>query len=322
MHSPADLRLLIEQKLSTWPWPKDPVLLYEPMNYLMGLGGKRMRPIACLMSAEIFGTKPEQALTPALGIEFFHNFTLAHDDIMDQAPLRRGNQTIHTKWDENVGILSGDALMIKAYQCFEGLPAEAFKKAMIRFNQTALEVCEGQQYDMDFSISPEVDLESYLRMIRFKTAVLLGFSFELGGIIAGVSEEDCKNLYNMGVDMGIGFQIHDDFLDAFADPKKFGKKVGGDIVEKKQTFLLIAARNKANPEQRKDLEAWLNHENESLKVEKVKDIFTELGIPSMAQREAASYFDKAKAALDALKAPSSQKLMISTLLEELRLREF
>ena len=223
---------------------KDPVNLYEPILYILKLGGKRLRPVLTLMTAEIFDTSYEKALDAALAVEVFHNFSLVHDDIMDDAPLRRGQETVHEKWDINTGILSGDAMLINAYQLFENYDGNTFKDLAKLFSKTAIEVCEGQQYDVDFETRDDVTIPEYLKMIQFKTAVLLGASLEMGAIVANASQSCRDAIYNFGRDLGIAFQLQDDYLDAFGDPLTFGKQVGGDIIENKKTFLYLTALQK------------------------------------------------------------------------------
>ena len=220
---------------------REPKNLYEPIEYILNLGGKRLRPILTLMTADCFEGDVMTALDAALAVEVFHNFSLIHDDIMDDAPLRRGHQTVHEKWDLNTGILSGDAMLIMAYQLFENYPPEVFQKLAILFSKTALEVCEGQQYDIDFETRDEVSISEYLKMIEYKTAVLVGAAMKMGAIIAGATLEDQNRCYEFGRNLGIAFQLQDDYLDAFGNPETFGKQVGGDIIENKKTYLFLKA---------------------------------------------------------------------------------
>ena len=218
---------------------RQPESLYNPVNYILNLGGKRLRPVLTLMTADIFDADYNNALNAALSIEVFHNFSLIHDDIMDDAPLRRGQPTVHEKWDINTGILSGDAMLIIAYQLFETYEAETFQKLAKLFSKTALEVCEGQQYDMDFENRDDVTIAEYLKMIEYKTAVLVGAAMQMGAIVANASADDQQHIYNFGKNLGIAFQLQDDYLDAFGDPETFGKQVGGDIIENKKTYLYL-----------------------------------------------------------------------------------
>ena len=209
-----------------------------PINYILQLGGKRLRPVLTLMTADIFDADYKKALDAALSVEIFHNFSLVHDDIMDDAPLRRGQQTVHEKWDLNTGILSGDAMLIMAYQLFENYEPKTFQDLAKLFSKTALEVCEGQQYDVDFETRDDVTIPEYLKMIEYKTAVLVGAAMKMGAIVANASKSDQEDIYSFGRLLGIAFQLQDDYLDAFGDPKTFGKQVGGDIIENKKTYLL------------------------------------------------------------------------------------
>lgn len=273
---------------------KSPLELYEPVNYILSLGGKRMRPMLVLMGSYLFSNDWQTAVKPSLAVELFHNFTLMHDDIMDDAPLRRGKPTVHTKWDGNTAILSGDAMMIKAYDFLDDLPAENYKKAVQLFNKTAVEVCEGQQYDMNFETREDVSEVEYLEMIRLKTAVLLGFSLELGALLGGANEADCQAIYQFGEDIGIGFQLKDDILDVYGDSAQFGKQVGGDILANKKTFLLIEALEKANTQQRSLLTYWLTRDSfdPQEKVDAVTAIYNEIGVKKLAEEKMNAYFEK------------------------------
>ena len=220
---------------------KEPKNLYEPISYILSLGGKRMRPVLTLMAAEVFNVDCEQAIPAATAVEVFHNFSLIHDDIMDDAPLRRGHQTVHEKWDLNTGILSGDAMLILAYQYFETYEATVFQQLAKLFSKTALEVCEGQQYDVDFEVRDDVTIPEYLKMIEYKTAVLVGAAMKMGAIVAKTSDENANLIYDFGLNLGIAFQLQDDYLDAFGDPETFGKQVGGDIIENKCTSCCLSS---------------------------------------------------------------------------------
>ncbi len=266
-----------------------PKNLYEPIHYILQLGGKRIRPILTLMSCELFGGNYKDALQAATAIEMFHNFTLIHDDIMDKAPLRRGKETVHIKWDENIGILSGDALMIMSYQMLELYDDHTFKKLHTLFNKTALQICEGQQYDMDFETRNDVSLKEYIKMISFKTAVLLACSLQMGAIISNASEQDMKQIYNFGLHLGIAFQLQDDYLDVFGD-EKIGKKVGGDILENKKTFLYIKALELASKKDKKELlKLYSKNSTSKNKIENVKFLFDKYQLPELLQIEIKKY---------------------------------
>lgn len=267
--------------------------LYEPLRYFMSLGGKRIRPALTIMAAELFQVSKEESIHAAMAIEYFHNFSLIHDDIMDEAPLRRGKSTVHEKWNTSVAILSGDALFIEAYQCLSKYADDRLPKLLKRFNETAIEVCEGQQMDMDFESLNRVSADQYIQMIRLKTSVLLGCALEFGGILGRQNKEVCELLYQLGVSLGIAFQIQDDILDLYADPLKFGKQVGGDILCNKKTLLLIEAQSTKDQRVVDLLEMPSNED----KVEKAKQLFRELGSLEIVSAQKEYYHQQAENAL-------------------------
>ena len=271
-------------------YSKEPRGLYDPIEYILNLGGKRLRPSLVLMSCEAFGSEVTHALDAALAVEVFHNFSLVHDDIMDGAPLRRGQETVHKKWDLNTGILSGDAMMILAYQLFENYPANTFKALAELFSKTALEVCEGQQYDIEFESRQEVDIKSYLKMIEFKTAVLVAASLKMGAIVAEASAEDAQNIYDFGLHLGIAFQLQDDYLDVFGTDD-FGKQRAGDIVENKKTWLYIKSLELSSTEDRKRLQALYaeNLSDNVSKIEEVTSLFKKYQVDQLIEREIERY---------------------------------
>ena len=279
-----------------------PVELYEPIRYILDLGGKRLRPLLTLLSYNIFKGNPQEVVRVANVVEIFHNFTLMHDDIMDQAPLRRGKPTVHHKWNTNIGILSGDIMMVKAYQLLEGVPPQVLLPCLQSFNACACEVCEGQQVDMNFETQDGVSEAQYLEMIRQKTAVLLGFSMELGAILAEAGEAQRTLVRDFGTNIGIGFQLKDDLLDVYGDQEKFGKQVGGDIIANKKTYLLIKALQQAEGAAREDLQHWLQVEDfdKEEKVKAVTAIYDSLNIPTQTEQMIKSYFNAAYEALDKL----------------------
>ena len=291
---------------------KEPRNLYEPIQYILSLGGKRMRPILTLMSAEIFDTNYQKALPAAMAVEVFHNFSLVHDDIMDAAPLRRGNETVHEKWDTNTGILSGDAMLILAYQYFEKYEPKTFRKLAKLFSKTALEVCEGQQWDVDFESRADVTIAEYLKMIEYKTAVLVAAAMKMGAIIAKTSKSNAKLIYDFGLNLGIAFQLQDDYLDAFGDPATFGKQVGGDIIENKKTFLFLKALAFSNPtEQTHLLELFTSYPDApESKIEEVKQIFTASGASAATQDAIKEYTLKAFATLEKLNIDADKKNLL------------
>ncbi len=310
----ADIRSLehlqqcILEDISNFAKPHLLQELHEPIQYLLNIGGKRMRPALVLMAAQLYDTDIHPYRNIALSVEVFHNFTLMHDDIMDQAPLRRGQTTVHEKWDTNTAILSGDAMMIEAYQLLCNQPHPQLHALLRIFNEVALGVCEGQALDMSFEKRNDVTIEEYLNMIRLKTAVLLGGALQLGGIAAGATEEDASHLYTVGESLGIAFQLKDDYLDAFGDPEKFGKQVGGDILSDKKTFLSIELKNKMGKEN------WIQWSQQNRsgfdKIEAYKKAFIDHGIDSEILNACQRYSNQAIQHLDALSCPEEQKSLL------------
>ncbi|WP_299222975.1 polyprenyl synthetase family protein [uncultured Psychroserpens sp.] len=294
--------------------PKAPATLYDPIHYIIQLGGKRLRPILTLMTAEIFGCHYNKALNAALSVEVFHNFSLVHDDIMDDAPLRRGKATVHEKWDVNTGILSGDAMLIMAYQLFENYDPKTFQSLAKLFSKTALEVCEGQQYDVDFETRDDVTIPEYLKMIEYKTAVLVGAAMKMGAIVANASVECQDSIYDFGKNLGIAFQLQDDYLDAFGDPKTFGKQVGGDIIENKKTYLYIKALEFSNEEDRLQLEHLygVNPSDPSEKIQTIKQLFVSTGSAEATKTEIKKYTEKAFSLLETIKISNDNKKTLKT----------
>ena len=302
-----EVQLLVEKSVKELSYPKKPINLYDPIDYIMSLGGKRMRPCLAIMGSNMFNGNLNTAVSNALAVEVFHNFTLLHDDIMDNAPLRRGNETVHEKWDSNIAILSGDAMMVQAYQHLANGNPNRLKQSLDVFSKTAIEVCEGQQYDMDFETQDNVQIEDYLEMIRLKTAVLLGASLKLGAVNAEASDKDAELIYNFGEKVGIAFQLKDDILDAYGNPETFGKKVGGDIVENKKTYLLLKAFDLANETQKTDLNKALEIQNEQEKIETVLSIYNELNIRELAEKKAQAYFEDAFKVLEEISVSNESK---------------
>src|SRR5689334_6929958 len=285
---------LIELEIKKLKFGEQPESLYEPIRYLMGLGGKRMRPLLTLLAYSLYKDDFKPAVPYATAVEAFHNFTLMHDDIMDNAPLRRGKATVHEKWNVNTAILSGDVMLVKVYEMFSNLESEKLKKVLKAFNACAAEVCEGQQWDMEFETMNSVKEGQYINMIRQKTAMLLGFSIELGAILADAPAEDQEALKDFGINIGIGFQLKDDLLDAYADPKKFGKQVGGDIIANKKTYLLIKALEKLKGNTKVELQQWLSVKkfNKKEKVEAVKSLYDQAGVPALTEKKINQFFVK------------------------------
>ena len=302
---------------------RDPKNLYEPVQYILNLGGKRLRPILTLMTADCFGGDVNKALDAALAVEVFHNFSLIHDDIMDDAPLRRGQQTVHEKWDLNTGILSGDAMLIMAYQLFENYPPETFQNLLTLFSKTALEVCEGQQYDVDFETRNAVSIAEYLKMIEYKTAVLVAAAMKMGAIIAGASDEDQNRCYEFGKNLGIAFQLQDDYLDAFGNPETFGKQVGGDIIEIKKTYLYLKALEFSSENDQQKLRHLFNATNtdSKTKIELVKQIFTTSGSAEATKKAITSYTKTAFEVLQALTISDKNKQILQDFGTQLMTRD-
>ncbi|GAA4895129.1 polyprenyl synthetase family protein [Flaviramulus aquimarinus] len=292
----------------------EPRGLYEPIDYILSLGGKRLRPVLTLMAADIFNGHYQSALNAALSIEVFHNFSLVHDDIMDDAPLRRGQTTVHEKWDINTGILSGDAMLIMAYQLFEYYDAATFQALAKLFSKTALEVCEGQQYDVDFETRNDVTIPEYLKMIEYKTAVLVGAAMKMGAIVANASDKDQHSIYEFGKNLGIAFQLQDDYLDAFGDPKTFGKQVGGDIIENKKTYLYLKALEFSNETDKVELSELFasNPEDVVTKIEVAKQFFVSSGSAQATKEAIENYTNKAFRVLESLHISEDKKDILKT----------
>lgn len=287
----------------------NPKEMYEPMAYILGLGGKRVRPLLTLVSCDLFEANTKHAIQAALSVELFHNFSLIHDDILDNAPLRRGNITVHEKWNQNIAILSGDGMMVKAYEALAKSNQQHIIDLLHLFSKTATEVCEGQQLDMNFETQNTVSVQDYIHMITFKTAVLLGCSLQMGAICADASKENQQHIYEFGKHVGIAFQILDDVLDVYADDKKFGKQVGGDIISNKKTFLLLKAFELANTQQHQELSHLLNNKSidNTEKVNRVTAIYDALNIKEIATSEANKHTDIALKHLADVKANESKK---------------
>ena len=295
--------------LKTYQVSKDPENLYQPIQYIMNLGGKRLRPVLTLLATDLFGADYKKALGAAMAVEVFHNFTLMHDDIMDAAPLRRGMETVHEKWDINTGILSGDVMLINAYQFLENYDGQTFKILATLFSKTAIEVCEGQQYDIDFETRDDVTIAEYLKMITYKTAVLVACAMKMGAIIANASTEDRERIYDFGINLGIAFQLQDDYLDTFGDPETFGKQVGGDIIENKKTYLYLKAMeflSEQDSEQLQHLFSITPVDNTD-KVETVKQMFLNSGAAKATKKEISHYTEKAFSILDTLSISENKR---------------
>jgi len=322
MHSPDQLRKAFTQFAEAYPIEGQPAMLYEAFHYMMSLGGKRMRPVLLQMAHQLYSDDLTAALPPALGIEFFHNFTLVHDDIMDRAPLRRGKPTVHERYDANTAILTGDVMMVFAYRLVADVPAAVQNQVTNIFNNTAIEVCEGQQYDLIFEKEEAVSVADYLKMIEMKTAALLAGCLQMGACIGGAGPEDRENLDRFGRQMGICFQLMDDLLDSYGDSGKFGKQIGGDILCNKKTFLLLQALELAGVPQRNQLRQWLqNDTNDIEKVKAVRQIFDDLNIRSHTETAVRHYHRQALAYLERVNAPADRKALLKDFAEGLLQRQ-
>lgn len=321
MHSFEELSAAFTARFDVQHFPAHPASLYEPANYFLGIGGKRIRPVLCLMGNELFGDIDPDAWDLAASIELFHNFTLIHDDIMDKAPLRRGMPTVHEKYGASTALLTGDVMMVIAYDYLSRIQAEHIRPIMHIYNQTAREVCEGQQLDMDFEKMDKVDLEAYQRMIGLKTSVLLAASLRIGAILGGAGLGNQQHLYNFGKNLGLAFQVQDDYLDAFGDPEKFGKQVGGDIVAGKKTFLLIKTLEVATAEQRRNMDG-LRKADAIARVEGMLEIFKACGVDAWARELKEQYMQAAYQALEDIAVLSRRKEQLKRLAAFLVQREY
>ncbi|WP_083629585.1 polyprenyl synthetase family protein [Tenacibaculum agarivorans] len=288
---------------------REPKNLYAPVDYILQLGGKRLRPILTLIACDAMTNSFSEALPAAMAVETFHNFTLVHDDIMDEAPLRRGKETVHHKWDVNTGILSGDAMLILAYQYFENYEPIVFQKLAKLFSKTALEVCDGQQLDVDFETRNDVTIEEYIKMITLKTSVLVAAALKMGAIVANSSETEADHLYDFGLNLGIAFQLQDDYLDTFGNPETFGKQIGGDIIENKKTYLYLKCLEVANNEDKEKLQFFFNQklEDNSIKIDEVTRIFERNDIPNLIQGLIQKYTEESFEHLHKLNISESAK---------------
>ena len=312
MHTIPQLQQIIDDAVKQNQYPSHPKELYEPITYLMALGGKRLRPALLLMATDLFAGDVYKALKPALAIETFHNFTLMHDDIMDKAPLRRGNPTVHVKWSESVAILSGDVMFVEAFKLMIQVEPHILLQVLNVFNDTAVGVCEGQQIDMNFETSTEVTIADYLEMIRLKTAVLLGGALKIGALVGNASLAEANKLYDFGLNLGIAFQLQDDILDVYGDPEKFGKQVGGDIISNKKTFLLIKALELADDATLQKLNGYLLNStiSSSEKVIAVTAIYNKLNIKNIAEAEMMKFANISLTAMQDIEVPEERKLVL------------
>jgi geranylgeranyl diphosphate synthase, type II len=314
---------LVEEALKKTITAKKPAELYGPIAYTLNIGGKRIRPALLLLANDLFGGETKNAINSALAIEVFHNFTLVHDDIMDDAPLRRGQKTVYKKWNTNIAILTGDVMLIQAIQLLNKDNKTNLPEVLDIFNTTAIEVCEGQQFDMNYETSNSVSIDDYLKMIELKTAVLLGASLKIGAVIADANKENANHIYEFGKNLGIAFQLMDDVLDLYGNPEKFGKRIGGDVIANKKTYLLLKAQEIATGKIKKDLDFCLNSTalKEDSKVEKIKNIFNELNIKKLATDEMNFFYNTALLNLDSIDAPTEKKQVFENFAKTLMNRE-
>jgi geranylgeranyl diphosphate synthase type II len=322
MRTISEYQDLISRHFESIKYQKEPNNLYEPIRYILSLGGKRLRPVLTLMATEVFDVDCQKALAAATAVEVFHNFSLIHDDIMDDAPLRRGNETVHEKWNINTGILSGDAMLILAYQYFEAYEPKIFQELAKLFSKTALEVCEGQQYDVDFETRDDVTIPEYLKMIEYKTAVLVAAAMKMGAIVAETTEENKNLIYDFGLNLGLAFQLQDDYLDAFGNPETFGKQVGGDIIENKKTYLYLKAMEFASANEKEQLLhlfSFQSSENTD-KINSVKGIFNQTGASAATQKAIENFTFKALETLAKMNIGNDKKAILKAFAENLMSR--
>lgn len=309
MKTANEILQLINRYIDEMPYNRQPASLYEPIRYILSLGGKRIRPTLMMLAYNLYQEDPESILPQACGLETYHNFTLLHDDLMDHADMRRGNPTVHVKWDANTAILSGDTMLLMAFKLMMQCPQEYLHAVLDVFTETTLEIDEGQQYDISFETRDDVREEEYIEMIRLKTSVLLACALKIGAILGGASASDAENLYKFGEQIGLAFQLQDDFLDVYGDPKVFGKAIGGDILCNKKTFMLINAFNKADEAQRKELEKWVNAVNPDpqQKIAAVTTLYNNIGVDRLAEERIRYYFDESRKYLAAVQVPEESK---------------
>ncbi len=309
MKTANEILQLINRYIDEMPYNRQPASLYEPIRYVLSLGGKRIRPTLMMLAYNLYQEDPEKILPQACALETYHNFTLLHDDLMDKADVRRGHPTVHVKWDANTAILSGDTMLLMAFQRMMQCPEDKLQAVLDVFTETTLEIDEGQQYDISFETRDDVREEEYIEMIRLKTSVLLACALKIGAILGGASASDAENLYKFGEQIGLAFQLQDDFLDVYGDPKVFGKAIGGDILCNKKTFMLINAFNKADESQRKELEKWVNAVNPDPqeKIAAVTTLYNNIGINRLAEERIRYYFNESRKYLDAVQVPEERK---------------
>ncbi|CDB11764.1 polyprenyl synthetase [Bacteroides sp. CAG:633] len=323
MFTASELLDIVRGHIAGLQFTRTPKGLYDPVSYVLSLGGKRIRPVLMLMAYNLYREDVKSILQPATGIEVYHNYTLLHDDLMDRADMRRGKATVHKVWNDNVAILSGDAMLVLAYQFMAQCASEKLKDVMDLFSQTALEICEGQQLDMEFEQRKDVKEDEYIEMIRLKTSVLLAASLKIGAILGGASKEDADALYDFGVNLGLAFQLKDDLLDVYGDPLRFGKNIGGDILCNKKTYLVIKAFEHANTDQEALLNDWFTREtfDPQEKIAAVTRLYNEIGVKALCENRIVEYSKRASESLNRVNVPAENKQELETMMNELMHRE-
>lgn len=324
MKTADEILKMVNEFLDYLSYDRKPESLYEPIKYVLSMGGKRIRPTLMLLAYNLYKDNPEDILMNACALETYHNYTLLHDDLMDNADMRRGHLTVHKKWNDNTAILSGDSMLVLAFQRMMQCDTKHLKDILDLFTVTALEIGEGQQYDMEFETRNDVKEEEYIEMIRLKTSVLLACALKIGAILADASAEDADNLYKFGEQIGLAFQLQDDYLDVYGDSKVFGKEIGGDITSNKKTYMLINAFNKANDAQRKELTRWVSARDfdRNEKVDAVTRLYNEIGIDQLAQDKIAYYFGQSKKFLDAVNVPEEKKEELRKYAQKMMKRQY
>ena len=319
MYTSEELLKKVNEALDGLVYDRKPYTLYEPIKYVLSLGGKRVRPVLMLLAYNLYKDDPERIMTQAIGLETYHNFTLLHDDLMDNADMRRGHETVHKKWDDNQAILSGDTMLLQAFERIEACEVDKVKDVFRTFLITTYEIGEGQQLDVEFETRNDVREEEYIEMIRLKTSVLLACAVKIGAILADAPKEDWENLYKFGEQIGLAFQLQDDLLDVYGDPKVFGKNIGGDITSNKKTYMLINAYNRANEAQRQELMKWISAKDfdRNEKVAAVTKLYDEIGIRQLCEAKINYYFDLARQTLSEVDLPAERKQALSAYMDEL-----
>ena len=319
MNTSKQILQMVNEALAALPYNRKPKSLYEPVEYVLSLGGKRIRPVLMLMGYNLWREQPADILMPAMGIETYHNYTLLHDDLMDHADMRRGHETVHRRWDANKAILSGDSMLVLAYQRMQQVPADKLPAVLELFTETALEIGEGQEYDMAFESRSDVTEDEYIEMIRLKTSVLLACALKIGALLADAPQADADRLYRLGEQVGLAFQLQDDLLDVYGDPAVFGKAIGGDITSNKKTYMLINAVNRANPAQRSELMTWIEATNfdRQEKVAAVTRLYDEIGIRQLCEQKINYYFELASKTLDEVDVADERKQYLRSYMLEL-----